>query len=152
MFRILLATDGSVYAFKAAEFTAGLCKRMTDVEVTIVYIVDTSLITSSMAAGMGMTVSTTALFPDELEKVGNKTLQMTQERFAAAGTKAQTRMARGRPAEVICSIAEQEKFDMIVVGSSGMGKIAGIFLGSVSDKVVHRARVPVVVVRGVAEA
>lgn len=151
MFRILLATDGSVYALNAADYTAALAKKIADAEVTVIHVVDTSYIATVAAAGLGMTVSPAAIFPEELEKVGEKAIQMTQERLSAAGVQPKTRMEHGRPAEIICSIAEKEKFDLVAVGSSGMGHIAGIFLGSVSDKVTHRARVPVLVIRGVGE-
>lgn len=148
MFRILLATDGSIYALNAADYAAALAKKIADAEITVIHVVDTSYIATVAAAGLGMTISPTAIFPEELEKVAEKAIQATQERLSSAGVHPKTRTEHGRPAEVICSIAEKEKFDMIAVGSSGMGHITGIFLGSVSDKIIHRARMPVLVIRG----
>lgn len=148
MFRILLATDGSIYALNAADYAAALAKKIANAEITLIHVVDTSYIATVAAAGLGMTVSPTAIFPEELEKVAEKSIQATTERLSAAGVQSKSRIEHGRPAEVICSIAEKEKFDLIAVGSSGMGHITGIFLGSVSDKVIHRARVPVLVIRG----
>ncbi len=52
----------------------------------------------------------------------------------------------GDPGDGILAAAEAEVADIIVVGTRGRGAV-GRLLGSVSDEVVHRARVPVVVVR-----
>jgi len=53
----------------------------------------------------------------------------------------------GRPGEVICETAEEEKALMIVMGTRGLGKIRRTVLGSVSDYVVHHAHCPVIVCR-----
>ena len=48
-------------------------------------------------------------------------------------------LERGSPAEVILSIAEQEKADLIVTGSRGLGVIREKALGSVSHRVITHA-------------
>ena len=40
-----------------------------------------------------------------------------------------------------------EKFDIIIMGSRGMGKFKELILGSVSNKVLHHAKCSVMVVR-----
>jgi nucleotide-binding universal stress UspA family protein len=56
-----------------------------------------------------------------------------------------TVVGKGEPARVI--LEEAEGADLVVVGSHGLGGFAGMLLGSVSDRVLHRATCPVVVVR-----
>ena len=51
-----------------------------------------------------------------------------------------------RPGEVICKLVEDEKADLIVMGSRGVGTLRRTFLGSVSDYCVHHTKIPVVVV------
>lgn len=51
------------------------------------------------------------------------------------------------PGEKICEYAEKNNFDMIVVGSRGLGNIKKYVLGSVSDYVIKHATVPVLVVK-----
>ena len=50
------------------------------------------------------------------------------------------------PGNVICSEASNEKVDLIITGSRGLGTARRTILGSVSDYVVHHASCPVCVV------
>ena len=58
------------------------------------------------------------------------------------------RLERGSPAEVVLSVTEQEKADLILIGSRGLGMIGEQALGSVSHRVVSHAACPTLVVRG----
>jgi nucleotide-binding universal stress UspA family protein len=53
----------------------------------------------------------------------------------------------GEPADAILAAAISEGADVIVIGSSGRSGVGRMLLGSVSDDVVRRAGVPVMVVR-----
>ena len=65
----------------------------------------------------------------------------------AAGMEVETRVLKGNPAEKIVSFAEDNNIDMIIVGSLGKGGYERLVLGSVSEKIVRHAKVPVLVVR-----
>jgi nucleotide-binding universal stress UspA family protein len=53
----------------------------------------------------------------------------------------------GSPAEAIIEVAKTSKSDLIVMGSRGLGQLAGLLLGSTSQKVVAHAPCPVLIVR-----
>lgn len=53
----------------------------------------------------------------------------------------------GYPADVICTVAEREEADLIVMGHRGLSPVARFLIGSVSDKVVRNAPCSVMVVR-----
>ncbi|XP_052286530.1 universal stress protein Slr1101-like isoform X2 [Dreissena polymorpha] len=57
------------------------------------------------------------------------------------------RTGQGKPGEVVCKIADEEKASLIVTGTRGLGKIRRTFLGSVSDYIIHHSHVPVLVCR-----
>ena len=52
----------------------------------------------------------------------------------------------GHPVEEILKAAEEEKCDLLVLGSHGKGFLKQTFLGSVSHKVLDRSRMPVFII------
>ena len=58
-----------------------------------------------------------------------------------------TRVELGQPVEVICELAKTLGSDLVVVGARGHNAAQRFLLGSVSDRVVHHAPCPVLVVR-----
>ncbi|MBE3142389.1 MAG: universal stress protein [Planctomycetes bacterium] len=52
----------------------------------------------------------------------------------------------GPPAEAILSVAVTREADLIIMGTRGLGRIASLFLGSQSMKVVAEAQCPVMLV------
>lgn len=53
----------------------------------------------------------------------------------------------GSEAEVILEKASKYACDLIVMGTRGLGRLAGLLLGSVSQKIVQHAKCPVLLVR-----
>jgi nucleotide-binding universal stress UspA family protein len=82
----------------------------------------------------------------ELEKA-KAALASAEAAAADAGVSLQTEEVEGDPAERIIELGRFRQADLIVVGSRGLGAIAGALLGSVSSKVVHHADRPVLVAR-----
>ena len=58
-----------------------------------------------------------------------------------------TKLMEGRPADKIVEISKEGKFDLIVMGSRGLGGVTKFFLGSVSNRVADQAPCPVLIVR-----
>jgi len=53
----------------------------------------------------------------------------------------------GNEAWEITEFASYKKFDLIVIGSRGFGPVKEMFLGSVANIVVHKSKIPVLVVK-----
>ena len=64
-----------------------------------------------------------------------------------AKIKISKKLLKGRAADKIVETAHQGGFDLIVLGSRGLGEIKEIFLGSVSDRVADEAKCPVLIVK-----
>jgi len=77
----------------------------------------------------------------------NAVLERTAEVLRPLGVPFVSRYEIGSPSATIVSVAEAEGFDLIVIGSRGRGQLASILLGSVCDRVMHRAHCPVLVIK-----
>ena len=76
-----------------------------------------------------------------------KILERCKEMADKSGININTVLIEGDPASKIIGYSEMEKFDIIIIGSRGMGQFKEMILGSVSNKVIHHAKCSVMVVR-----
>jgi len=73
------------------------------------------------------------------------TAQEAVARLEAAGVAAEPQISDGAAGDVLLRVAESQDADLIVVGRRGQGLLAELLLGSTSEYVVRRAKVPVLV-------
>mgnify|MGYP003584905873 FL=1 len=57
------------------------------------------------------------------------------------------RLEVGHPGDIIASIAEDEKYDLIIMGTHGHGALGRLVMGSVSTQVLANCSVPVMLIR-----
>jgi nucleotide-binding universal stress UspA family protein len=133
---ILVATDGSENGRHALDEALELAQA-GGAAVTIVYVCHTPL------PVLGDPFYQRALSA-ELRRA-NETVTVSAALAASMGVEAETEVLEGDPAGRILELARLRDVDLIVVGSRGLGPIAGALLGSVSREVVHRADRPVLV-------
>jgi len=85
---------------------------------------------------------------DVLREVGDRILDQARKTAESKGVSEITvHRVDGEPAPNILAAAEHEKADMIVMGSRGLGNVAGLLMGSVSHKVSHLATCTCVTVK-----
>lgn len=74
--------------------------------------------------------------------------QVLERRRATPGVELSGVLRAGVPDEEICRLADEIGADMIVIGTHARGAVARALLGSVAQRVVRSAKVPVLSIRG----
>lgn len=139
--QILIATDGS----KASEYVADFgikVARCSEAKIYAVYVIDLTFFDSVL-----MDESWVKNAYAHFERIGNEAMSYIKENAKAAGIEVIPILLKGNPAEKILDFAEEQKVDMIVMGSTGKSGVERFTLGSVSEKVVRNSRIPVLVIR-----
>jgi nucleotide-binding universal stress UspA family protein len=134
--RILLAVDGSEPSNRATAATAELAHRLGS-EVIVLHVKETEI---TWVAAVELESG------EEAADLVDKTVRMLKDRGISARGELH-RTAYGRAARVILETAADADTKMIVMGSRGLSDLAGLVMGSVAHKVLHLARIPVLVVR-----
>ncbi len=73
-------------------------------------------------------------------------IQKLAERLRKAGVEATALLVHGKTLDVILKEAADLDVDMIAVGSHGRGAMYQLLVGSISEDVLHRSRLPVLVI------
>jgi nucleotide-binding universal stress UspA family protein len=146
--KALIATDGSDYADAAAARAKEVLDPTT--EFTLLTVVPPPVMpVGAPVTGIEAAPITTPETTEELTEAYKEEANQNLERTAHAlgGDRVTRRVEYGDAAAEICRVAEDEHFDVIVVGSHGSGFVKRVFLGSVSQHLLHHAPCPVLVVR-----
>lgn len=138
--KILVAIDGSKGAEKAIKFAAKLASA-TGSSLTLVYVIAT------LPTARADIIELFREALGSLEREGEKYLLRGKKIAEKLGAKTNRKRLEGNPAGEILKEVERGRYDLIVVGSYGKGSIDKFLLGSVSSKLVHLSKIPVLVVK-----
>lgn len=141
--RILVALDGSDYSLKALDIAVDLAKKYQSQLVLVHVVMRQIYAINPPEAGI---LAGTAIVR-ELEAEGKAILAKGEETVRTQGLPVEIRLRQGVPAEELLRAAAEEKVDLMVLGSRGLSQVKAFLLGSVSDKVSHHAKCPVLIVR-----
>lgn len=136
--RILLAVDGSDHALHAAKVAADLARCMkAELRILVVYPpIPPYLGEPNLQQAINSRL-------DEAQTI----LQKAVDAVGEIPAEIHTELIEGDAAEVIIEVAKTRNSDLIVMGSRGLGRLAGLLLGSTSQKVLNHAPCPVLIVR-----
>jgi nucleotide-binding universal stress UspA family protein len=137
--RILIAVDDSECSEDAAKVGSDLAKSLG---ATIGFI---NAFDPSVGPGGAWGIPADRLA--ELSEQAARNLVASFRNRSEIASEVQQWVEAGEPVSKILEVARQWPADLVVMGSHGRGKVAGLVLGSVSQAVLHRALCPVLVVR-----
>lgn len=140
---ILVPVDGSPTAALAIDKAVALAKAFGS-SVTAIYVIDPYPFT-----GVGTDYAYgQAQYLTAATAEANEAIKGAKQAFEAAGIAVKTALVEGHAVyKGILETAESGGADLIVMGSHGRRGIEKLMLGSVAQRVVSHAHVPVLVVR-----
>jgi nucleotide-binding universal stress UspA family protein len=143
--------DGSESADKALNLALDIARKYK-AEVEILHVIPPiSMPLTPYPMGEGPVVSPSWL-DDYYKEAQVESRKMLTEAMKLAQSKVEDlkikpKLDKGRPSDIIVAEAEDEDFDLIVMGSRGLGGIKEYILGSVSNQVVYESKSPVLIVK-----
>jgi len=127
---LLVCIDGSEHSFKAFEYSAKLAEKMKS-KITLINVQEPRIYDYA---------------PKTAEDLGEKILSNALNSIGKKKLKIEKRVEFGVPSDKIVRISEKGNYDLIVLGSRGLGTVKRFLLGSVSDDVSHKAKCSVLII------
>jgi len=138
--KILVPVDGSDNSHRALDAALLLSEKL-GAKVTTIHVMEDIPVLHIQSEKLLREVL------DAYKKESQLLLSKCSEIATRRGLLINTKLLQGNVGSTILDFCEKEKYDIIVMGSRGMGKFKELILGSVSSKVVHHSRCPVLVIR-----
>jgi nucleotide-binding universal stress UspA family protein len=134
--KILVPMDGSKNSFRGLDIAIYLARQcgatLTGLFVMPIY----------LQSFMPITYDKKYLTNAAKEFMGNAKKRSAQNGIVFVG-----KTIIGKESSEIIDFAAKNKFDIIVIGARGLGSVKEAFLGSVSHAVVHKSKIPVLIVK-----
>ncbi len=144
--KILVPTDGSKTAKKAATYAIGLAKQL-HASIIVICVVDKRFLVSRTVL-VKPSSRYVAESIDDYQQEAAERYTRDIKKLCGKGVQSRTIIKQGHPVEEIAKQAKKSKVNLIVMGSHGQSAIAAATLGSVTYGVIHKeTKIPVLIVR-----
>jgi nucleotide-binding universal stress UspA family protein len=147
--KILVPTDGSKTAKKAARYAVNLAKQLKASIIILSVINIHELIAKSVVPGAEAVIYAIAPFEDYLRMAAKRYAGEIKKLCDKSGVTATVSIKMGHPVEEIVKEGKRSKANLIIMGSRGRSALSATVLGSISYGVIHNDKsIPVLIVRG----
>lgn len=145
--KLLVAVDGSKGSNDAVSLACGLAQRLS-VPVELVFVFQTATEAIIGLPSGGVSREDRKLFvPGAVEKLEEEAAEAVfstaRKAVGSADVSVEEKTLFGLPAEMLLNHADEVPGAMIVMGRRGHSNLTELFLGSVSQRVIHKATCPV---------
>jgi len=141
--KVLLPSDGSPTAIKAAAYAARLMKLNPDMKLDILVVIQGKEENKESNIEKNLPDTTR----ESILTAGQDILDKTLKVFIEEGQEVGGYIEEGDPASKIVSFAEKGSYDHIIMGSRGVSQLRGTAIGSVSHQVIQQAKCRVTLVK-----
>ena len=141
--KILMPSDGSEYALRAATYGADIAKKYNS-QLTLLYVVELPPV-----IGIPPSDELQEAMRQDLAGRGREALDKTREIYERMGIPTVDDILFGSAVPSIINFARDGAFDLVVISSrgAGTGAIEQILIGSVAEGILHGAPCPVLMIR-----
>ncbi|MEY1554708.1 universal stress protein [Yoonia sp. R2331] len=144
--KILIGVDGSDPALHALNAACDLAKAC-DAAIYLVHVPHPDTVAFATGAVAGYHMVTTMPDDKTVQAAAAKIIASATDIVTKAGcTVAESYTQRGDPGDMVIATAKEMDADLIVTGRRGLGNIAGLILGSTSQRISHHAHCAVLTV------
>ncbi|WP_152208088.1 universal stress protein [Marinobacter changyiensis] len=148
---LLVPVDGSNGAGAAAQLAASFARKL-NIPLRLLFVfpatpMDMFGVPSEVMNPKEMKYFAAGEFEKLRDKAAARTFEAARKSIGDNDIAIEDKVLAGQPAEAIVDHAKSEPGAMIVIGRRGLSSVKEIFVGSVSQRVIHKAQCPVLLAR-----
>ncbi|MCM0755665.1 universal stress protein [Desulfovibrio aminophilus] len=137
---ILVPVDGSEASLSAARHARALAESFGG-RVTLAHVVPNA------AYLVGDAIIVPPLLLNELDENGKIVMDKARAVFEGFAGELATELLHGDPGAAIADLAKERNCTLVIMGRRGLGGLAGLLLGSVSNYILHNTACPTLIVK-----
>jgi nucleotide-binding universal stress UspA family protein len=137
--KALVPLDGSQNSKKTINALIAM-KEKISAPLTLLHVFDNSRISYR-----GVPDSTYALIEERSREAAKQFLEDQKEIFSSNGIQTETIFMEGPARKTICDLADSGEFDLLIIGRHIEGELRSLLFGQVSNYVIHKVKIPIMV-------